>query len=104
MHATRRLGPAVKAEVTAEYQGLPHTRITEQGNEARVFTNSLDDLTAWYLALGGRITCQTAPDGTGICIWTLHTVTDHHDGTPIRVHAIALDTDPIDADLADAVA
>jgi hypothetical protein len=105
MHATRRLGPAVKAEVTADYQGLPHARITEQGDEARVFTSGLDDLTAWYLALGGRITRQAAPEGSGVALWTLHTRTDHHDGgIPVRVHALALDTDPIDADLADAVA
>jgi hypothetical protein len=105
MHATRRLGPAVKAEVTADLNGLPHTRITEHGDEARVFTSGLDDLTAWYLALGGRITCQPASDDSGTCIWTLHTVTDHHDGgVPVRVHALALDTDPIDADVTDAVA
>jgi hypothetical protein len=101
MSATRRLGPAVKAEVTADYQGLPHARITEQGDEARVFTNGLDDLTAWYLALGGRITCEAAPEGSGVTLWTLHTAID---SVTVRIHALGLDTDPIDADLTDAVA
>lgn len=104
MNATRHLGPAVKAEVTADYQGLPHARITQQGSEARVFTAGLDDLITWYLALGGHLTCQAAPEGSGVTLWTLHTHTDHHDGTPVRVHALALDTDPIDAAITDALA
>ncbi|MFB7738267.1 hypothetical protein ACFC08_28540 [Streptomyces sp. NPDC056112] len=102
MNPIRPLGPAVKAETAADWNGLPHARITEQGNEARVFTNGLDDLTAWFLALGGRITCHDA--GPGTCLWTLHTNTDHGRGAPVRVHALALDTDQLDADIADAVA
>lgn len=102
MNPIRPLGPAVKAEVTAEYNGLPTGRITEQGTDAHVFTASLDDLTAWYLALGGHIACQTA--GTGVTLWTLHTTTDHTDGIPVHVHALALDTEPVDSDLTDAVA
>lgn len=102
MNATRHLGPAVKAEVTADYQGLPHARITEQGDEARVFTAGLDDLADWYLALGGHLTCQVAPEGSGVTLWTLHTIIPG--GTPVRVHALALESDPVDPDIADAVA
>lgn len=102
MNATRHLGPAVKAEVTADYQGLPHARITEQGDEAHVFTAGLDDLITWYLALGGHLTCQAAPEGSGVTLWALHTTTP--DGVTVRVHALALDGDPIDPDIADALA
>lgn len=102
MNPIRPLGPAIKAEVAADLNGLPHTRITEQGAEARVFTVSLDDLVAWYMALGGHFTCQ--PASPGVCLWTLHTNTDHGHGTTVRVHTLALDTDQLDADCADAVA
>lgn len=104
MKPIRPLGPAVKAEVTADMNGLPHGRITEQGTDAHVFTAGLTELTDWFLALGGRITCQPAPQNSGVCLWTLHTDTDHGNGTPIHVHALALDTDQIDPDCADAVA
>lgn len=100
MHDTRNLGPAVKTEVTAEYQGLRHARITEHGNEARVFTAGLTDLTAWYLALGGHITREGAPAGSGVCLWTLHTTSDD---VPVLVQSLALDSDPIDPNIADAV-
>jgi hypothetical protein len=102
MKPIRPLGPAVKAETTADWNGLPHGRITEHANEAHVFTAGLDELTDWYLALGGRITCQDA--GPGVSLWTLHTDTDHGHGTTIRVHALAPDTDHIDPDCAHAVA
>ena len=102
MQPIRPLGPAIKAETTADLNGLPHGRITEQGTEAHVFTAGLDDLVSWFMALGGRITCQTA--GPGVCLWTLHTDTDHDNGATVRVHALALDTDQLDADCADAVA
>ena len=96
------LTPAIRAETTADRCGLPHARITTQGTEARVFTAGLDELIAWWHALGGRITCK--PAGDRVCLWTLHTDTDHGHGTTIRVHALALDTDRIDPDCADAVA
>lgn len=102
MPSTRRISPAIQAEVTADLNGLPRGRITSQGTEAHVFTAGLDDLTAWWLALNGRITCQDA--GPGVCLWTLHTDTDHGNGTPVHVHALALDTDQLDADITDAVA
>ncbi|MFE9812361.1 hypothetical protein [Streptomyces sp. NPDC005548] len=101
MNATRRLGPAVKAEVTADYNALMHTRIAEHQGTALVFTTSLHDLESWFLTLGGRITHQTA--GPGITLWSLHTDTDHGEGAPVTVHALALDTDQIDGDIADAV-
>jgi hypothetical protein len=104
MQPTRPLGPAIKAQVAAEINGLPHGRITEQGPEARVFTADLDELTQWWFALGGRITSEPAPKDSGVRLWTLHTNTDHGNGIPVRVHALALDTDQLDADCADAVA
>ncbi|MGW3383283.1 hypothetical protein ACWDCO_24245 [Streptomyces albogriseolus] len=104
MNPIRPLGPAVRTEVTADLNGLPHGRITEQGNEARVILAGLDELTDWFTALGGRITCEPAPHDSGVCLWTLHTHTERTHGTPIRVHALALDTDQIDPDCADAVA
>ncbi|MEZ7005616.1 hypothetical protein [Streptomyces sp. AD55] len=101
MKPIRPLSPALKAHTTADLHGLPHGRITEQGTEAHVFVADLDDLTAWWMALEGRITCQNA--GPGVCLWTLHTNTDHGRGTPIRVHALALDTDLIDDDCRTAI-
>ena len=101
MHATRPLGPAVKAEVTAELNGLPHGRIDEQDGVAHVFTASLDDLTRWFMALGGRITPQ--PADQGVIHYTLHALTERTHGARIAVHASALVTDQLDPDLADAV-
>lgn len=101
MNSTRRLDSAVKAEVTADLHGLPHGRITDRDGEAQVFTTGLADLELWFLALGGHITRQ--PAGSNAALWTLHTHTDHHNGTPVAVYALALDTDEIDPGLADAV-
>jgi hypothetical protein len=99
---TRALNnPAVQAEVAAEYNGLPHGRITNHNDIAQVFTTSLADLELWFLALGGHITSQ--PAGARVVLWTLHTDTDHGHGAPVQVHALALDTDQIDAACADAV-
>lgn len=100
------LTPAIRAEAAADRCGLPHARITTQGTEARVFTAGLDELVAWWNALGGRITCQAAPQDSGVCMWTLHTRTDpdNHLSTRIRVHALAPDTDQIDPDCTNAVA
>ncbi|MCI3279171.1 hypothetical protein [Streptomyces cylindrosporus] len=101
---TRKLAsPAVQAEVTAEYNGLPHARITDRDGHADVFTNGLPDLELWFMALGGHFTSQPAPDGSGVVMWTLTTDTDHGHGTPIRAWALALDTDQLDADCADAI-
>ncbi|WP_309031327.1 hypothetical protein [Streptomyces alfalfae] len=99
------LSPAARAETAADRNALPHTRITSQGTEARVFTAGLDDLTAWWLALGGRLTAEPAPPGSGLVLWTLHTRTDPEDAasTVVRVHALALDTDQLDADAAPAL-
>lgn len=106
MKPIRPLGPATRAEATADRCGLPHARITSQGTEAHVFTTDLDDLTAWWLALGGRLTAEPAPAGSGVVLWTLHTRTDPEDAasTVVRVHALALDTDQLDPDCANAVA
>jgi hypothetical protein len=101
MQPTRPLGPAVKAEVTAEYNGLPHGRITQHYDTAHVFTLGLPELELWFMALGGRITPQ--PDGQGVVHYTLRTFTERTHGTPIAVHASALVTDQIDPGCADAV-
>ena len=100
MAPTRPLGPAVKAEVAAEYNGLPHGRITEREGRAEVFTTGLRELERWFMALGGRITRQ--PAGR-TAVWTLDTDTDHGHGAPLTVYALALDTDQIDPNCADAV-
>lgn len=102
MNHIRPLNAAVKAEVAADYNGLPHTRITQTGDTAHVFTNGLPDLELWFMALGGRIT--RTPAEPAVVVWTLHTDTDHGRGAPIHIHALALDTDQIDADIAPAVA
>ncbi|MEW2266908.1 hypothetical protein [Streptomyces sp. NPDC047868] len=102
MRDHRALNAAVKAEVTADYNGLPHARITDQNGTAHVFTTGLPDLELWFMALGGRITHQ--PAGTGVTLWTLTADTDHGNGVPVLVHALALDTDQIDAAITHAVA
>jgi hypothetical protein len=102
MQSIRPLNAAVKAEVTADYNGLPHARITDQNGTAHVFTTGLNDLEQWFMALSGRITHQ--PAGTGVTLWTLTADTDHGNGVPVLVHALAPITDQIDADCADAVA
>jgi hypothetical protein len=101
MNPIRPLGPAVKAEVAAEYNGLPHGRITEHDGAAYVFTDRLTDLELWFLALGGQISHQ--PAGEGVTLWSLNTLTERTHGAPVRVRALALDTDQIDPDCADAV-
>jgi len=104
MNHTRALSPAFQAETAADYNGLPHARITETRGQAHVFTVSLHELEAWYLALGGHITSQPAPAGSGVVLWTLHTSTGHGHGTPVIVHALAMDTDRPDADITNAAA
>lgn len=105
MNRTRPLNAAVKAEVAAEHNGLPHARITDRDGTAYVIVVGLPELELWWLALGGRITRQPAPPGSGVVLWTLHTDTDtdHGHGAPVCVHALALDTDQLDADLAPAI-
>ncbi|QBJ94487.1 hypothetical protein D0Z67_29405 (plasmid) [Streptomyces seoulensis] len=96
MHTTRLrpLTPAQQAEVFAEWNDLPHARITSHHDAAHIFTASLTELEAWYLAAGGTITHQ--PAGDGVTKWTLTTTVNHGTGTPLYVHALALDTDLID--------
>ncbi|MFJ7023203.1 hypothetical protein ACIQUW_33060 [Streptomyces sp. NPDC101117] len=101
MPGTRPLNAAVKAEVTADLNGLPHGRITDRDGEAQVFTASLSELELWWLALGGHITRQ--PAGTKAALWTLHTNTDHGQGAHVAVYALSLDTDQIDPAIAHAV-
>nr|WSZ21211.1 hypothetical protein OH837_49075 [Streptomyces canus] len=103
MAPTRPLNAAVKAEVAAELNGLPHGRITAIGNTAHVSTNGLPELESWFLALGGHIRCDPAPTGEGVVIWTLTTNTDHGHGAPVLVQTFAKDTDQLDPDCADAV-
>lgn len=99
---TRSLNtPAVQAEVAADYNGLPHARITDHNSRAEVFTNGLRDLELWFIALGGHITSQ--PAGDRVVLWTLMTDTDHGHGAPVRVLALALDTDQLDDALAPAI-
>ena len=100
---TRPLNAAVKAEVAADLNGLPHARITERDGTADVFATSLADLELWFLALGGHFTTQPAPEGSGVVMWTLTTDTDHGHGAPVRVWALARDTDQLDPDCADAI-
>jgi hypothetical protein len=111
MHGIQTLTAAAKAQVAADLNALMYDRITEHRGTAQVFTARLTDLEAWYIALGGRITRQfvtkaggVTPEPTGLVLWTLTTDTDHGHGAPVQVHALALDTDQIDADLAHVVA
>ncbi|MFE1949967.1 hypothetical protein ACFW9D_05795 [Streptomyces sp. NPDC059524] len=82
------LTAAERAEAAADRNALMFTRITETAGQAHVFTTSLAELTAWRTALGGHTT--RLPAGPGVCMWTLHTDTNHGNGTPIFVHAPAL--------------
>ena len=104
MAPTRPLNAAVKAEVAAELNGLPHGRITDIAGTAHVSTDGLHQLESWFLALGGRITCDPAPTGEGVVIWTLTTNTDHGHGVPVLVQTLGMATDQIDPDCAAAVA
>ncbi|HEY3479738.1 MAG TPA: hypothetical protein VGL02_12650 [Streptomyces sp.] len=91
---TRQLNtPAVQAEVAADYNGLPHARITDHAGEAHIITATLQDLEQWLLTLGGTLHRQTADDHAAV--WTLHTTIPDH-GPQVVVHALTLDTDPID--------
>jgi len=101
MSATRPYNAALKAEVCADLNDLPHGRITQHQDAAHVFTAGLADLEAWFTFLGGRITHQ--PAGAGVVLWTLHTQVGEVYAAQARVHALALHTDQIDADCADAV-
>jgi hypothetical protein len=101
MQPIRPLGPAVKAEVTADLNGLPHGRITQYQDVAHVFTVGLPELELWFMALGGPITRQ--PAGQGVVHYTLRTLTERTRGARIAVHASALVTDQIDPACADAV-
>ena len=101
MAPTRPLNAAVKAEVAADLNGLPHARIAEHDGAAHVFTTGLDDLTAWFMFLGGHITRRTA--GPGVVLWTLTTRIGDVYATPVHIHAPALDADQIDDALTAAI-
>lgn len=105
MQPTRSLTLADKAEVAADLNGLPHGRITGHDGTAHVFTADLAELeqwARWFMPIGCQVTQQ--PAGTGVVLWTLHAALGAVYPMPIRVHALALDTDQIDADIAPAVA
>jgi hypothetical protein len=105
MQRIRPLGPADKAEVAADLNGLPHALITELDGAAHVFTAGLAELeqwASWFMPLGARITHH--PTGPGVVLWTLHATLGDVYPTPVRVHALALDTEQIDADIANAAA
>lgn len=96
---------AEKAEVAATLNGLPHARITDHDGAAHVFTASLTELeqwARWLKPLGACITRQDA--GPGVALWTVTATLGDIRPLPVRVHALALDTDLIDADLTPAVA
>lgn len=82
---------ADKVETAADYYNLPRTRISAQDGTTHVLVTTLDDLTAWQIELGGTTTAHDA--GPGIRLWTLHTSSDFITGTPIHVHALALESD-----------
>lgn len=104
MAPTRPLNAAVKAEVAADLNGLPHGRITEHHGAAHVFiATGLPDLELWFLALGGHFTCHPSPGAPGSVIWTLTTDTDHGHGAPVLVQAFAMATDQLSPDCADAI-
>jgi len=103
MAPTRRLDAAVRAEVAADLHGIPHARISERNGHAEVFVNGLREVERWFLALGGYFTCDPAPAGSGVVMWTLTTNTDHGHGDPVYVYTLAPDTDEIDPDCAHAV-
>jgi hypothetical protein len=102
MAPTRPLGPAVKAEVTADLNGLPCTRISEERGTAYVFTRNLPDLELWFMALGGHIKPENGPT-PGTTVWTLTTNTDHGHGVPVLVQTLGMATDQIDPACAAAV-
>lgn len=85
------LTTADKVEIAADHHNLPHARLSVQDGAVHVFTASLDELTAWHCELGGTTTSQDA--GPGVRLWTLHTSSDFITGTPIHVHALALELD-----------
>lgn len=97
MAAIRHLNAADHADSIADRYSLPKGRITERRGTAHVFTAALTELEAWAHALGGHPTSR--PAGDGVVMWTLDTRTHGTHGTPIRVQALALDTDLIDDDL-----
>ena len=68
---THMLTTAQRVEAAADLSALPFTRITETAGQAHVFAASLDELTAWWTALGGHATCRDA--GPAVRMWTLHT-------------------------------
>lgn len=104
MQPTRRLTLADQAEVAADLNGLPHGRITGHDGTAHVFTADLPELeqwAQWFMPIGCGITQQ--PAGPGVVLWTLYAALGDVYTVPIRVYALALDTERIDDDLAHAI-
>lgn len=102
---TYPITPADAATVTADLHALPTARTVSRDNTAHVFVTTLDDLTAWLDTCGGYTTRDRAAGG--LTTWTLRTHTGpRSDGsrTPIRVHATALDEEPVPDDLTNALA
>lgn len=96
MHSTHATDPARAATITADLHSLPTGRLTARNSVAHIFTADIDDLEAWLNARGGYILRQ--PAGSGISQWTLHTTTEpRSDGTttPVLVHALHLDDEPV---------
>ena len=88
--------PTLAATVTADHHGLPTGRLTARGPVAHIFTADIDDLAAWLTARGGYTLRQAA--GSGVSQWTLHTTTEPRDDgstTPVLVHALHLDDEPV---------
>lgn len=105
MSSTFRIDPALAATVTADRHNLPQGRLTARGSVAHIFAVDLTDLETWRLARGGYTLRQQA--GSGVSQWTLHTSTDPRtDGTttPVLVHALHLDDEPVPPALTGALA
>ncbi|MGH8917427.1 MAG: hypothetical protein ACRD0H_03665 [Actinomycetes bacterium] len=103
--AAYRTAPDYAAAVTADLHNLPTGRLTSRENAAHIFTNRLDDLTAWLTARGGYTTHERAAGD--LTNWTLRTSTEPRaDGTstPVLVHAQALTHEPVPAELTAALA
>ena len=91
-----RIDPADAATVTADLHNLPTGRVSAQDGTAHVFADDTDSLVEWHDALGGHTTRRDA--GPGVVLWTLHTATEPYGDdsrTPVLVHTLALDHEPV---------
>jgi hypothetical protein len=97
--------PTTAALVTADLHGLPIGRLIARNDAAHIFTDDIRHLHAWLTACGGYTTRERA--GLGVTLWTLRTHTEpRSDGsrTPVLVHALALNEEPIHPDITESVA